>query len=112
MEQLIKKENRVRGRWQEKHPEVVNSELEMLARSYNEEELHILPVEEVPEKKILEEGTSRDGKGRKKYLEVRCKKDPKERYAGMMMTSNMEYGWRVENVEYQAGKYNRSKMGL
>ena len=29
---------------------------------------------------------------RKKYLEVRCKKDPKERYAGMMMTSNMEYG--------------------
>ena len=59
-------------------------------------------------KKLLYEGFSKEGLGRKKYLETRKMKKPEERF-DYTVTSNWEYGWQ-QTTDLHPPKHGRSRI--
>ena len=59
-------------------------------------------------KKLLYEGFSKEGLGRKKYLETRKMKKPEERF-DYTVTSNWEYGWQ-QTTDLHPPKNGRSRI--
>lgn len=59
------------------------------------------------EKDIIYDGISRDFQGRWKYLDIRKKYKPEQKY-DFPVTSSMNYGWRLYD---ECNKINRSQFG-
>jgi len=59
-------------------------------------------------KKMLYDGFSKEGLGRKKYLETRKMKKPEERF-DYTVTSNWEYGWQ-QTTDLHPPKHGRSRI--
>ncbi|XP_066526265.1 protein SPMIP1 [Hoplias malabaricus] len=64
-----------------------------------------------PTKETLYHGFSKEGKGRRAYLERRVHKQPEEKFDYPILTS-WEYGWRLGDYElnYRSPTYGRSEV--
>ena len=89
------KEIRIRRDWVSTYrPELRADQEDVVARFLAREEAKKEAALAVPERALLLEGVSKDGKGRVAYLKARRMLTPQERFGSQTLTASQETGWR------------------
>lgn len=90
----ISKEQRLREEWIRTYmPELERRERDIVERFKAKEEAK-KNAPPTPERSLLFDGVSKDGKGRIAYLKARRELPPQERFGGQLPTASMELGSR------------------
>jgi hypothetical protein len=90
-----RKELRIRDEWVRTFkPELSREEAELVERVRAREEAKREAAHSVPERALLMDGVSKDGKGRIAYLKARRQLTPQERFGLATVTASQEAGWR------------------
>jgi hypothetical protein len=89
-------------------------EIERLSQQLKESGVNLLSDMKKPDEatsKLLYDGLSKEGKGRRQYLEKRKLEKPEERYE-YPINSSFEYGWKLKEVaqEYKTPIHGRGRI--
>jgi hypothetical protein len=88
-----RKEEKIREDWQRLYdPEHSDKEADIIKRVMEREKERHQRAESSPERKLLYDGVSKDGMGRKAYLKERLKLPPQQRF-GNPTTASQVVGW-------------------
>ena len=96
------KEARIREEWMRTYMPELEKKEQAIAASYKEREAerHAKTLAN-PDRQLLLDGVSKDGKGRLAYLKARRNMTPQERFGDATVTSSQEAGWRSMTVHTQ-----------